>query len=101
LRAIHRRISSIRRFASRAPGRRGAVTIRRVIPSDPRTWSDFRTPKQYGFEKVDCDTTLETAWSSGAAALAFTALWLAFEIHVHSPAHAARSGHPYLPMSLG
>jgi hypothetical protein len=40
-----------------------------VIPSDPRTWTDFSNPGSSGFLKVDCHTTLERALTFGATML--------------------------------
>jgi hypothetical protein len=40
-----------------------------VIPSDPRTWTDFSNPESRGFDKVDCHTALERALMFGAQML--------------------------------
>jgi hypothetical protein len=72
-----------------------------MIPSDPRTWTDFRNPEAQGFEKVDCDTTLESALFAWGAALAFIAVWLAFEIYVHAPLRSRGYSHWYLSPALG
>ncbi len=46
------------------------------IPSDPRTWTDFRDPAARGFLKVDCDTAVEGLLSGGALAVVVVAgLW--------------------------
>jgi hypothetical protein len=52
-----------------------------IIPADPRTWRDWRDPAAHGFVKVDCDTALERALSSGVTVVAIAGailLWLAF-----------------------
>ena len=49
-----------------------------MLASDPRTWSDFRNPGEHGFEKVDCDTTLERAFIATGitcVGLAVAVLW--------------------------
>ena len=40
-----------------------------MIPSDPRTWTDFSNPESRGFDKVDCHTALERALMFGAQML--------------------------------
>jgi len=44
-----------------------------MIPSDPRTWTDFSNPGQHGFEKIDRDTTLERAFVAVAVACGIAA----------------------------
>ena len=49
-----------------------------MLASDPRTWTDFRNPELHGFEKVDCDTTLERAFIATGitcVSLVFAVLW--------------------------
>lgn len=47
-----------------------------MLPSDPRTWTDFSDPAAHGFDKIDCNTTLERVLVLGATAMGIAAAFI-------------------------
>jgi hypothetical protein len=74
------------------------------IPSDPRTWDDFRNPEARGFTKIDRDTPLEAI--TFGVGLLLTALGGFWAFALYSPRNAGNQGgmaavlHDWRPVSI-